>query len=289
MVVATGSLPTISMEAGRDDPELARMVQEVFGQVSKETDFAANKNARGGRAFFVKENLGKVVELLEAEVPKDFSVVSGSSSQNLILLPPRSVRRREVYWVVNDTPEGGRTWSWCPRSACPEKWDAANGARSPLFYTHTAEGTKIRLRLEPWDAHYMVIVPGTARQTLEDGRAPTWKTTIWRRSPTLTVKGTAPAAEKQYASRARRCEADSWPGRRIPALRRSWNLASRTGPSSRWPSSSRSLTPARSSTRRAAASLQGWHTRGIRRHGLAGTVALPGAIHDYRLAGAGAI
>ena len=34
MVVATGSLPTISIEAGRDDPELARMVQEVFGQVS---------------------------------------------------------------------------------------------------------------------------------------------------------------------------------------------------------------------------------------------------------------
>ena len=201
LVVATGSLPTISMEAGRDDPELARMVQEVFGQVSEEADFAANKNGRGGRAFFVKANLAKVIELLDAEMPKDFKVLAGPSA-NLYYSRRVQPDGKEVYWVVNDTPEGRENVVLVPVSGTPEKWDAADGSRSPLFYTHTAEGTKIRLRLDPWDAHYVVIVPGAQQQTveavntnLEDYHLET--------TPALTVKGTAPASEKQYVFEGR--------------------------------------------------------------------------------------
>jgi len=201
LVVATGSLPTISMEAGRDDPELARMVQEVFGQVSDEADFTANKNSRGGRAFFVKEDLAKVIELLDAELPKDFKVVAGPDA-NLYYSRRVQPDGKEVYWVVNDTPEGRDNVVLVPVSGTPEKWDAADGTRSPLFYTHTDEGTKIRLRLAPWDAHYVVIAPGPRRQTLEAVNTNLEDYHLDTDAP-LTVKGIASASEKQYVFEGR--------------------------------------------------------------------------------------
>jgi hypothetical protein len=196
LVVATGSLPTISMEDGRDDPELARMVQEVFGQVPEEEDFAANENGRGGRAFFVKKDLAKVIELLDAEVPKDFKVLAGPAA-NLYYSRRVQPGGQEVYWVVNDMPETRENVVLMPVSGKPEKWDAADGSRSPLFHTHTAEGTKIRLHLGPWDAHFVVIAPGPPQQTVEPVNT-NLEDYHLETTPALVVKGTAPASERQY-------------------------------------------------------------------------------------------
>jgi hypothetical protein len=69
-------------------------------------------------------------------------------------------RRKEgvdFYWLVNDSARAREFVATLRAPGAPEKWDAETGAREPLEYRTTPEGTEARLRFDPWDAYYVVL------------------------------------------------------------------------------------------------------------------------------------
>jgi hypothetical protein len=141
LVIATGFLPTISMESGRGDPALAKLVKEVFD---------------GGRGVFVGNDLARVVEILEARAPKDFKVLAGDAS--VFRYQKRAANGSNYYFIVNDSPDAQRISVNLSGAGKPEKWDADGGVRTALAGTPD----KLDLKFAPWEAYYVVLGPGGA-------------------------------------------------------------------------------------------------------------------------------
>jgi len=150
LVIATGFLPTISMESGRGDPELAKLVKEIFD---------------GGRGVFVGNDLARVVEILEQRAPKDFRVLSGDAKP--FRYQKRTAHGSDYYFIVNDSPDAQRITVKLTGSGSPEKWDADGGARTAL--AGTAE--KLDLEFAPWEAYYGVLGNGGAPASREPAGA----------------------------------------------------------------------------------------------------------------------
>ncbi|MBI5281895.1 MAG: hypothetical protein HY858_09455 [Candidatus Solibacter usitatus] len=150
VVIATGRLPSISMDEGRDDAEIARIVKEMFGE------------GTGGRAYFVGKDLGRVVALLDDHVAKDFRLLEGSAEN--LYYARREKEGAAAYFVVNNTPQARKLVVETPVRGSPEKWNAEDGSRAPLFHSFTRAGTRVRLELGPWEAFHVVFGPETAKK-----------------------------------------------------------------------------------------------------------------------------
>ncbi len=146
LVIATGFLPTISMESGRGDPALAKLVKEVF---------------EGGSGVFVGNDLARVVEILEARVPKDFKVLSGDAAP--FRYQHRAANGADYYFLVNDSAEAQRITVTLAGAGKPEKWDADGGTRTAIAGTPE----KLDLAFAPWEAYYVVLGAGGAATSRE--------------------------------------------------------------------------------------------------------------------------
>ncbi|MBI5085498.1 MAG: hypothetical protein HZB13_12975 [Acidobacteria bacterium] len=145
VVIATGRLPSISMDEGRADPEIARMVKEIFGAGAP------------GRAYFVGNDLGRVLALLEEHVAKDFRVVEGGGEN--LYYARREKDGSAAYFVVNNTPLARQAVVEVSGKGRPEKWNSEDGSRTPLFYSLKPGGMRVRLDLGPWEAFHVVFAP----------------------------------------------------------------------------------------------------------------------------------
>ena len=81
-VIAMGRLPSISVENGRNDPQLKSLWDGVFGTAPSVQPFTLRSNANGGRAYFVSGSVDDAVALL-AGASGDFEIVSGPRSTSL--------------------------------------------------------------------------------------------------------------------------------------------------------------------------------------------------------------
>ena len=156
-VLGIRMLPTSSPEAGDNDAEVNEGIDSLFGADASTTPLALTEqhNAAGGRACFVSHDVETLIDLLDASVPKDVRVVSGSSDN--LYFEHREKMGKNYYWVVNDS-DGSRTNQILLAAAGrPEKWDALSGKRSPLFYVNRPQATEVRLDFGPWDAYYVVF------------------------------------------------------------------------------------------------------------------------------------
>jgi hypothetical protein len=159
LILALRRLPDSSPEAGGDDPVIKEGIAGLFGKSAGETplDFTAEDNARGGRAAFVSSEIGTLLDLLEARLPKDVRIAEGPD--DALNCQHRRKLGRDYYWVANDTdrPRTNRIIFSAPGR--PEKWDALTGERSHLWYTNRPEGTEVMLSFGPWDGYYVVFDP----------------------------------------------------------------------------------------------------------------------------------
>ncbi len=142
VVIAVRMLPTDSMEAGRDDPEVAAALDRMF-------------KLPAGRARFVRENIDEIFPILDARLPRDIDLAGGSRLH--WGAAHRSKDGLEYYWLVNDSAEVRDQKFLLGVKGVPEKWDAATGLREPLFSRPTATGTEVTLHFEAWDAFYVVF------------------------------------------------------------------------------------------------------------------------------------
>lgn len=151
-VVAMSKLPTISTDYGRDDPELLSLWQSRF------TTNESGGLGSEGRTLITRGLSPELVLHVRSLARQDCEVVDGPTEHLFALRKLKS--GREFYWIVNDSAEPRTNLLRLPALGKPEKWDAQTGLRAPLFYQTEKNGTVIRIRLDAWDAAYVVFSTG---------------------------------------------------------------------------------------------------------------------------------
>ena len=161
IVFALAQLPTISVETGRDDQAL-RALHSKFMTVHAGR-LPGSRSA--GRAYLVEGSESDLSRMLHQHVRPDAVILEGPTD-NLFALRKQK-QNTEFVWLVNDSPTPRVNLLELPIHGRPERWDAETGLRAPVFYQSTTSGTRIRLKLEAWDAVYIVFDPKGLSQSLE--------------------------------------------------------------------------------------------------------------------------
>jgi hypothetical protein len=160
-------LPNISGETDSDLKILKSRIDEIFGARASATSkaFAEAHSPGGGHSFYVSESVETLIDLLDANVPKDVKVVSGSSEH--FFQQHRQKSGLDYYWLVNDTAHPRANRVEFSVSGIPEKWDALTGKYSALFYVSRPNGTEVWLDFDAWDAYFVVFrtLQGSPQQT----------------------------------------------------------------------------------------------------------------------------
>ena len=164
-LVAVGRLPTTSVEDGRDDPALKALWNSVFDTEPTLARWTMCSNAKNGRAYFVPSAVEDAAALLAEITEHDVDVVRGPAEHLYVLHKKKD--GIDFYWVVNDSPEARTNLLRFRENGRPERWDAVSGKREPVFYQTYGSGTLVRLRLDSWDASYIVFDPDGPPQLLE--------------------------------------------------------------------------------------------------------------------------
>ncbi|MEO6829897.1 MAG: hypothetical protein ABI164_08790, partial [Acidobacteriaceae bacterium] len=116
----------------------------------------------GSKDFYepkISPSVQAAIGLMQTVVPKDFRVIDGPNDG---LFFNHMVRNGiNFYWVVNDTEAVRTNTILLNQKGVPERWDAATGKRTPVFFQEMSAGTAVRLRLEPGDGAYLVFKPGS--------------------------------------------------------------------------------------------------------------------------------
>ena len=154
-VIAHRRLPLHSVESGRKDPSLMKIWEETFDSRPTLQPFRLKTNAAGGRAYFVPRGVPDVLAALRQFVDPDVAVTEGPDGYLYVLHKIKA--NTHFYWVVNDTAQSRTNMLALRTLGRPERWDAENSQRSPLFYQTLTDRTLVRLTLGPWDATYVVF------------------------------------------------------------------------------------------------------------------------------------
>ncbi len=154
-VIALRRLPYTSVESGRGDAELKAIWEEVFDLHPAVEPCLMRKNANSGRSYWVPGSVNDLVEIVHEVVDPDVELVEGEDDR-LFVMHKRNAGV-DLYWVVNDKPEPRTFLLRFKAKGRAEKWDAATGKRSPLFYETQDEKTIMRVALGTWDAAYVVF------------------------------------------------------------------------------------------------------------------------------------
>ncbi len=157
LVVAYGTLPSASSEEGWGDPAIASDIKAIFGVEPGWTKGAENRNAQGGKAYFVVGNVEKVLGPLERNLPADLEVVKGPRER--LIYAHRAKEGRDLYWIVNDTDHPRHATVSLAAEGKPELWDPATGEAREVAYWTQPGRTVIPLDFHAWDATYVVINP----------------------------------------------------------------------------------------------------------------------------------
>ena len=155
IVIATGSLPLASTNAGENDKKTEDIIKEVFGLTN--ADLLSGKiakkqtNAAGGTGLFLtKEN---VVSQIHSLITPDFKPPSGAGK-----VLHRRAGELDIYMVM-DVPKDSECFFRTKGKV--ELWNASDGTVAPYpVVRQTDEGTWLRLEKEPSNSYLFVFSPG---------------------------------------------------------------------------------------------------------------------------------
>lgn len=151
IVAAVGALPEASDRIGRDDPEVKRLVDEIFGECNEK--HGCKKHAGGGLGVVVKDSK-ELVGFINRTIPPDIKPAGQPPTAFL----HRRVGERDVYGLMG-VPKG----TPCKFRAVghPELWNPWTGKTSPLpVLEQTDSTTTVRLPLDARELQLIVFSPG---------------------------------------------------------------------------------------------------------------------------------
>jgi hypothetical protein len=170
MVIALGALPEASDRAGREDPELDRLVKEIFGVSAKEAaglkEARIARHASGGLAVLAQQPQ-QAEKFISESFTRDFAVRDAKVHPCFM---HRKVGPRDIF-AVYGVPEN--TECFFRASGKVELWDPWTGDTRPLAVaSQTAEGTTVKMPLTETEAQLVIFSPGTPELGGTDEKSP---------------------------------------------------------------------------------------------------------------------
>lgn len=168
VVVGLGRLPEASDRIGRDDPEIEKILREVFGIGASEAKDGkpspARKSAAGGTGVFLGGDIAAAPAAISRSLTRDFIPAGGRGH-----VLHRRAGQRDVFMVM-DVAKGKECFFRCKGKI--ELWDAWTGEAHPLrAVRQTNEGTYVRVPLAPPQSSLIVFSPGEC-ELEKDSREP---------------------------------------------------------------------------------------------------------------------
>jgi hypothetical protein len=180
-VIATTRLPDTAAEFGKDG-EVRQLVAEMFGDIAKSKGpvaegrnpaappaSAGNRNAKGGRAWFIpspswaalKSVLDEALPDGDVVIEQDITVKGGNLSYI-----HKVIEGRELYFFANSSGQDVDIWVRLRGKFAPELWNPHDGKIGPGEYTHVpGKGvvvTRVRVKLPPVHSVFLVAADTTA-------------------------------------------------------------------------------------------------------------------------------
>lgn len=174
-VIFTGQLPTASVEAGREDPELKALLTKMLGSDSLEqAGIISRQSKRGGFcAFLPTEMESQLPRIVTEQIDRDFL-----ADQKGVYVTHRRIGETHVYLLQNILPEPLPLRARLRVDGAPEFWDAFNGSIQPVdSYTRKDGYTWIEHSLKGNTAHLLVLRPDNSapRHKAADKSKPAFK------------------------------------------------------------------------------------------------------------------
>jgi hypothetical protein len=155
IVIALGSLPAASDHAGSCDPDLDKVVTDLFGISALQTKpgktVLSRTDKSGGIALFIAD-YDQFLDQVRQLVPRHVQSESQVRSMH------RKIGQRDVFMVM-----GAKKGSWCKFRAkgMAERWNPWSGETLPLLeFKETEDGTMVRMPLDSNEAQIIVFTPG---------------------------------------------------------------------------------------------------------------------------------
>ena len=154
-VIATGCLPLASDHAGMNDPELTKLVREIFGNSGSDGTATCNVGDSGGRGIFIPGDYARIKGIIDQNIVRDF-VPHDAPLQTL----HRRIGQQDVYMVFNpqDQPVESEASFRCLGRV--QRWDAMNGeALDVAPRAITDDSTRVPLNIGAHEAQLIVFSP----------------------------------------------------------------------------------------------------------------------------------
>ena len=169
MVVAVTFLPAASPDAGRDDPEVIRDVEAIFGStpslLNDTRELHLEQGQSGGRAFFLPTNFLSISQLIKRHHSTD--LVTGLES---ILANHRSIDGKDFYLLFNASEARVKGTVKLRALGQPKIWDSETGQVREFFtYRQESPYTALQLELEPFEARLFELDPDQQGFSLTKG------------------------------------------------------------------------------------------------------------------------
>ncbi|MGI6572239.1 MAG: glycosyl hydrolase [Fermentimonas sp.] len=161
IVLATGELPCASNRQGENDPEVNRLVKELFGITAKEQgegkSASKQTNRAGGVGWYIAES---PEEKIPGLITPDFLPENGTGK-----VLHRRIGQQDVYMVTDVQKD---TDCFFRAKGRVELWDAHAGTTKPYPVQRvTDEGTWIRMQKETGNSYLIVFSPGEPEKAKE--------------------------------------------------------------------------------------------------------------------------
>lgn len=188
IVIAVGALPEVTDRAGRDDPEVARLVLETFGIAADEMEGLFGPRVRwreGGGQACAAPSTAAALPLVQSAFAPDIAVEAEAGSWQFL---HRRAGPRDIYALYGLAKGTECTLRATGRA---ELWDPWTGATRPLpVLGQDATSTRLRLPGEREDMQLIVFSPGTP--DVDDGAPPPLETIVplateWECEPVPTL------------------------------------------------------------------------------------------------------
>lgn len=161
IVIAIGSLPEASDRAGSSDPELNKMVRQLFGWTAVEATEnggnLTNRHLSGGLAKTVW-HWKDAVQVIEEAFPRDFYCEGTPDTPEAFpYIQHRKIGQRDLYAVYN-VPRGTECFFRCHGSV--EIWNPWDGSNTPVSAQRVdPKGTWICLPMDQKEIQLVVFTP----------------------------------------------------------------------------------------------------------------------------------
>lgn len=157
VVIFYGQLPTVSVEIGRQDPQVASLLHKILGTIPDKNnpEMVTNYSARNGFAAFLPDTPALIPSLISAHIDRDF-IASGGD----VFISHRKIGDLNLYLLQNSENKPIQIKVRFRADGVPELWDLFSGEIKELDNFERKNGyTHTELLLEGNVAHFVMLNP----------------------------------------------------------------------------------------------------------------------------------